>query len=892
MAETPDENKVFRNALIIAWIPLALSTAAAEAGAPAAAPAGATIRRVIKQFDFDEQAAGNFESMPRDWRHLRGPGFPRHLEARFDDRSGRLAAPSLYLPATGASIATVYLARDIDVSAGSEYHVEGWIRPRRLRNAAARISAYFLDHAFNVIPGSEVFSAPVHGMEDDASWSRVQLVLPGRFDRARWIAVTCRVEQPDQAVPSADAPNSIRPRDADAAAWFDDIRVLRMPQISLSCGPIAVFAADEPVDVRARVADGDESGLRAHLEILDALNRPVLTRDLAPVGPADESPPVDFSPPSPGYYLARLRVWADEELVAERTQPFVKLGVARPGRHDRSFLGLLGTPALAANFEPASRMMNRLAPSAIKLPVWRPDTTEDEIVRGDPRIDRFLRFLEARRVSIIATLDAPPVALLKKLDRAEQSVLDLLSGPPAPWRAWLALVLTRYGGQVKAWQVGPDQVSTTGHAQTVAALQAVRTELRPLLIDSVLAAPVPLEGVPAERLPAEIVSLESRAGESNDLLHAGLADWSRMGFRENWVTIQPLPPQRYHREARLADLAQKILLAYSGGAATVFVPQPWDFVEDGGMVRVVPRDELIVEATLANALAGMSPAGPVWLDHGVEARLYETPDRRRGALAVWTRGESSGTSLQTEEWAPDARVIDPRGPESLPVRDVGPARIAIDAMPRILTPVDPSHLRLRAGFHVEPSVVQPALDWQTVQVTLHNSLDQPLTGVLRFEGPPGMRLEPQRVSVSLESGRRGRWSVRLRVPTNQVSGDHALIGRLTTDREGLRQVTLRAPLRIVTGSLDVNVLSRREGDDLVVVQRITNRGDSPLNLRASLICPSRSTQTRLIGKLTRGQTAVREYVLPLSALAGGSSARATVEEVDGPARHNALVRSE
>jgi hypothetical protein len=90
--------------------------------------------------------------------------------------------------------------------------------------------------------------------------------------------------------------------------------------------------------------------------------------------------------------------------------------------------------------------------------------------------------------------------------------------------------------------------------------------------------------------------------------------------------------------------------------------------------------------------------------------------------------------------------------------------------------------------------------------------------------------------------------------------------------------------------LDVNVLTRTEGESLRVVQRITNTSDRSLQLEASVTCTKVPRQCRLIRNLAPGQTAVREFVLPSIANLAGPYIRTSVEEIGGGFRQNQLTK--
>jgi hypothetical protein len=282
--------------------------------------------RLVKLFDFDERKLGNYESMPINWRRITEEGFPRFLEPRFDQAVGHETTPSLYLPVVSGSCGIHYLGKDIEVVPGCDYLVSAWIKPDRLTHAGARIRAYYVDSGHMKLADSDRFSETIRFDGHGTSWRHVTIRLPAVGTEARWIGLSCSVEQREQLPLDANEPRAIPLRDANAGAWFDDITVLRMPRVSLSCMAIAnVFVANRPADVVACIADTDGKGIEGHLHILDATGR-LLHRIPVPVVPTDHPGETIRLPVlGAGLYHAVLRVGASHGEMAQAEMEFICL---------------------------------------------------------------------------------------------------------------------------------------------------------------------------------------------------------------------------------------------------------------------------------------------------------------------------------------------------------------------------------------------------------------------------------------------------------------------------------------------------------------------------------------------------------------------------------------
>ncbi len=86
------------------------------------------------------------------------------------------------------------------------------------------------------------------------------------------------------------------------------------------------------------------------------------------------------------------------------------------------------------------------------------------------------------------------------------------------------------------------------------------------------------------------------------------------------------------------------------------------------------------------------------------------------------------------------------------------------------------------------------------------------------------------------------------------------------------------------------VLPHIEDGEVRITQRITNRTDRDMRLRAYVVAPNRARDTRLITGLEPGQTAIREFRVPDAETLRGEAVRVSVEQLDGPAVHNHVIR--
>jgi hypothetical protein len=848
--------------------------------------------RVVKSFDFDEQKLGNYESMPRFWRQIREAGYPRYLEPTFDYEVGHSAPPSFRLSLAGGSVGAAYLAKDIDVHPSADYQVSAWIRPLNLVHARAYVSAYYLDHAFHKIEASERCSRLVQGGSVPV-WTQVVIHLPGGFESAAWLGLSCRVEQQAEGGGEAAEPRPINYRDVHAAAWFDDIMVLRLPKVSLALGAEGnAFVADQPVRCQTRVADLDGAGLNARIELADADGRTIATRPVLPVGLSESGAEMDFGNLPAGWYTASLIVEIDGVETLSRRQSFVKLNPDLPwaSKGHEGFGVILDDTAGPAS-RTSVRLLEALGAGAVKVPLWRRTMDDRAVVLGEPDLDDMLRRLHARGIRLVATLDDPPAALAEQCGHPKLTLLDVLSRPPDQWRAYLAFILARHGPQIGAWQIGTDRTAIGSNRHLATALSNIRAELQPLIGPSDLVVPQSAEEG-SEGLPGdpEVVSMTVPEQLSGEGLTRWLEPAEGRKSERSWVTIEAPSAERYQRWTRLVEFARRLILTRASGAEMVFLRQPWTTERQEDITVVTPDETFIIYRTLAQALGGLRPIVPIWLGHGVEGWVFGDDSSDQAVIAAWTEGDQSKPREIATAVGPQAVRTDLWGNigQVAATKD-GPVFL-VDAMPILIAPVSCRRARVLAGFEIDEPMFQAAVGEQPRLVTLANPQPSGLRGTLVLRGPGGWRVRPDKIAVNLGVGEKTAEKVNFIVPGNQAAGEYVLTGRLAAEGDPLDGLILQAPLYVGSPGLEVNVMTRREEDRLIVLQRITNRTAGSLHLQTALITANRPRQTRVVSDLSPGQTTVRQFELEHARSLSGQFVRVSVEQVDGPLRHHDLLR--
>lgn len=874
--------------------------------------------RIVKRFDFDEAALGNYDAMPMNWRQIAAPGHPRFLEPQFDHDVGRSSPPSFRFALQGGSLACEYLARDIHIHPQCDYLVTAWVRTRDMVHSGAFITAYYLDHALRRIEETERRSAlaPI-GDRDGAgeTWTCLKVALPGGNERARWIGLSLHVEQPERATGAADVFRPIIHEDIAATAWFDDVSVLRLPRVELRSEAVGgIFEASQPVRLSARIADLDGSGVTTRLELRDADGELVASRPMCVVDIGGRATSFEFDPLPVGYYEARLQVFAEGEEIVTRRAALVRLGesIARVAGRDGSNesasrgIGILLEPGACGDFSTAQRALELIEPAAVKVPLWRRDARDAEIVMGDARFDRLIRSLRARQVRVVGVLEAAPPSLASSFGHRDHSVVDILSASRERWRPYFAFLAARYGAEIDAWQIGGDDApASPNRASWKAAVRNLEAELHPLVGRPLLVAPQPAEG-PAneENGGADVTSVYVPEQIGSNRLAAQMQAPGHRKDDRRWVTIEAPRADRIRREAWRTEFARSMAAALQTGAEFVFALQPWrsEAGNDSGNAGIEMDERFLTLRTLGAAVDGLAPGGVVSLAEGVTAHLFSGRDGATGSLILWSDGAAPSGRVMVTDAAPRAAHYDlwgrPLRPEESPYGRV----FEITEAPSILVPVDVGRVRTIAGFGFDEPEIAVQVQMHRRKLRLHNHLGARLSGVLAIDTPKGWSFSPSRFKVDLSPGQEASLPVEIRVPMNQPVGRVEFVGRLESACEAERRppnlggasdaMTLRAHMEVVGPGLDVNVLARQEGDYLHIMQRITNRTGRSVDLRSVVVYPDLRRDSGMVRQLADGASAVREYSVDRLDQLRALPIRVTAESLDGRLRVHRLVRVE
>jgi hypothetical protein len=873
--------------------------------------------RLIHYFDFDERDEGNLESTPKYWSPFESSDFPRYATGEFDDAIGFESPPSFHLTSQGRNAAYRYAGPETEVDTQSEYLIVGWVQADRLENARAALSAYYVDHDRLPIAETQVFSDLIGSEKpgdtprikfdsnsdganetDPASaatpapWRRVELYLPVGPEEAATIGLTAWVVQPEVWDRNPKERRHIKAFDIDGGAWFDDIRLFRLPRVNMETnGPGNVVGAESDAALSVSVIESSDAEVRARLTIETVSGETLLDRPLPlhanDLEPAIELPLSDFDD---GLYRARVWVSARGVLLAQRVLTFAKIHWAN-GQEVR------GARAFGVTLtvdEPTPPLINlallrKLNVGAVKIPVWSGAARIPDLVDAGEGMDAMLYGLLKARVLITGVLAGPPSTYMNRAGAYSQPLLTLLSDRPEAWRDDLARVLAPYSGVFDTWQIGSDDgADSVVDSQRWEIVDRVRSAMTDLNTAPRLTVPGSVSWAPGDRQPgADIVSLKIDDYILPEYIQDHLAAYRDAGWPLSaaFLTTTPVPIGAGVQDAELAVWLKRLVLTRLAGVETVYVPQVWRTRYGPNGAVTEPTAEFLIFHTAVRTLGEAGPIGSIYIAPGVTAPAFERGEEV--ILVAWDDSNGDGANRYALQLGKARESIDMWGRRNPIERaDDGRQIIELSRSPIFIRGVERWMVMFRTLMSIEPDVVPYSIGAHSHTLKIVNPHVTPLSGEIRLRLPDGWDVEPSRFRFSAPVGGVFEQLLEIRFPRNETAGEKRIIVDADVQADGRYHFEAPIAIRLGSDELDVWGFAYTEGDKLVVRHGVTNRSDVTLNMRGSAVAPGRIRQNRILLEFLPGQSMIFEYHFPNAEDLRDREIRLNLREVNGPRIHN------
>ncbi len=873
----------------------------------------AGLYQILWKFDFDEQKYGNYEQTPMYWEPLRGPGLPTYNRGRFNFDDGHDAPPCYRLSVQTGNIAYEYRSMSIHVVPEADYLVVGYIRPLRLRHAAAFLAGCFVDRFGVAIPGSHRVSRLVRADGDGPqAWQRVEIAMPGEFPTAFAVRLQMWILQDNlwkEPSPFEVAP--IERRDVNVAADFDDITVYYLPRTRLHLDrPGNVLRVSEQGHLRAEISNATPAVLRAELVVRGPAGRLILRRQtriqtspepsrfFGLAAPAEASVQqasdtgdapralsrwdVPLPKLEPGLYDARLAVRSGGTELVERTLRFaVVADLPVAATSDVSFgIDLGAWPG--GSIEDVLAAVRELGCGSVRIGLSARRRPTSERVGELNELAALLRRLAEQRVDTVGVLLAPP----SEEDQRPQKTYAWMQND-ASWTRGFAPILARLGGLVAIWQVGSEALELArGGGWQRPQIDQMRKFLRRFVTVPTVAVPRDVTRMPEiDGGDVQVVWIPPTLPTPDipralDFLLRKQPQRLRV-----WVTVATRDegdPRTY-----AAELVRRLVLARAMGPERVFVAAPLISVHGSGQQRWEPTESFAWLRTLFTVLGNRRAIAAIRPEEDVLGVVFTGSDD--ACLVIWTWRDQPRPEPVALYLGPRTRAFDLWGrPLELEHQD-WLVRVPVGPTPIILDRIEVGLAVLQASYRLHPDEVVIDRPQQQPVISFINPFDDRMSGTLAIHGPAAWSIEPDSVGFVLEPHQRFQQRLDVRLPPEPLAGEEPL--RVEMNLEAPLEARLGFDENISIGLSDIRVegTARWEGRDLVVEQTLRNRSDQTVGFTAFCEPPGRARAEGLFLDVLPGQTSLLTYVFPDATDLAGQMVFMGVREIRGRRALHMLV---
>jgi hypothetical protein len=845
------------------------------------------VDRTLRRFDFEERRLGNVEDLPMNWVKNEGPGTAHYVNGKLSNDRARSGSYSFKLELNGGSVHYRYQNNLLHVQHDAHYRVEAWVQTTVMPNARARLSAYFTDLDGRTISASVRDSDLFVSREGDTQWHRLGVELTAEDPRAVYLVIEVGLLQPQQYQQSSLGEHSLFPQDIVGAAWFDDVSISQVPQVTMTTQrPGNIFRRGDPLRLQVVVNDRFTDDLAAALVVRDAEGKIVYQKsgalDMRGAETVDSKKLMALTLPdlAAGWYEASLEMTSQGQLLGKQQLQLVLLADDGAAVAPDNRFGLIATDLPFDGWSELPQVLPYLAAGRIKLAVW--SAAGDVQQANSAAFDRLLEELAERSITPTACLVALPPDLRKKVNGA--SWLQLLSARREDWQPQLAYMIARHANHLAYWQLGEDGSDLfVTEPKMRQVYDKIYAEFADLVQKPDLAMPWPawyeLEG----KLPAT-VALHIKPDVLPSELPLYIRDLRAHAGHNLSIFLDPLDRNQYGREMQIRDLAQRFAYALSADAERIDVKLPLSVERDGDNVVQQPDEMFMIVRTLTSVLSGTTFKGKVPIADGVEAFLFDK--NGQGILMLWDQGVSGSVKQLAVNLGQQARRVDLWGNVTPLLRSTddaagGNVQLSIGPMPTFLIDIDGPLAQLRASIALDNDRLESSFKPHTRKIRFINPYKQGISGMVKLSPPKGWIVNPPSFSFSMNPGEVFEKEVSLEFPYSTPAGVKTINADFLVQAESNSTFTVPINLKLGLSDVGLQTLALRDGKDLIVQQMITNYGDKPIDYTAFALYPGQARQERLVPNLLPGATTIKKYRFVNVQFQNGAKVRSGVKELDG-----------
>ncbi len=721
--------------------------------------------------------------------------------------------------------------------------------------------------------------------------------------------------------------------DLRGRAWFDDLRIMRLPRMQLtSVGSMGIYGKKDSPELVCSVSGIRARNPRVRFELCDHDGKLLSESSAALLSAADAAKwaakelPADgyagqtaWTPPFPdfGFYRVRASLLGEDsdDVLLDRTQtiaylrplqtpPKSEFGWTLPGGEEMIDYGKL------------ANLLGQSGLGWVKMPVWH----DPKETAATDRIAWFAEQLSIQGIELVGILDQPPAELRAVFRDQGRLPVATVFDEPELWQPAVAPTMTRLSLKVHWWQLGNDtDISFVGHPQLEKKVAEIKKHLEQYgqqiylginwrwiysapkatgprgapwsclcySVDPPLTAEETAIYVPAAMADGEVPSQPSEKRGKTTSVSLGRGSAAVAGrptavnravapLTRRWMQISPLARDEYSSEVRLQDLVQRMLAAKMAGVQAIFMPQP--FSSDAGIMQEngSPGDLFVPWRTTAMLLGGAEYLGPMQLPGGTTGHVFA-----RGGIAVVALWSDRPTSERID-LADGIEQIDVWGRGSKPkTRDEDGRKVyelPIGPLPTFITGLSEGVARWQSALTFENSQLSSiAGREQTLMLRMKNTFPQGVSGELTLFAPKTWGFDPRPTRFKIAAGEEIRLPLPVTLMADANSGPQPV--RLEFDVAG-HHFSVHRTLQLGLDDVQVEMTSGLKNGALIVEEHLTNLSDRPLSFQCVLFAPDRRRQTRQVINLGREPTTLK-FVLPEGEELIGKKLWLRAEEIGG-----------
>lgn len=861
--------------------------------------------------DFEGAADRDYDGWPDQWIRGRSRELPEFLRIGIVPEPAATATPpnrclQVELDGGGAIVSSPPVA----ISSHFSYVVTLRIKAAGLKHDGARATLSMLDAA-----GRELQSESSQPLTAAADW---QIVRIGPVAVANSQAV--------RAVVSLHLQPLGKVEDLTGKAWFDDVRIIRLPRMQLKPNqPAGIYTTRDTAELVCEVSGIRVRNPQVRFELFDQDGKSLGEKRLELLSPEDKQKAAELGLPESGYaghakwqpplsgcgyYRVRATLLAEDndEVLLDRTQTFA---VVRPlPAPTKSIFGwtLAGDEQPLA-FGPTATLLAQAGLGWAKMPVWYDG-------RDNARADRIAWFAEQlsiQGIELVGVLDQPPPELRQVFREQGRLPVATVFAEPELWQPAVAPVMTRLSLKVRWWQLGNDEdVSFIGYPHLQAKVADIKRRLEeytqqihlglnwrwlyappaglakggpwsflsygiepPLTPDEIgayLQMPRPARPAASGTKSASSVSLnkDAAAGARREITQS-----------QRWLLMSPLPKSEYSPEVRVRDLVLRMLAAKMHRADAVFVPQP--FSDEEGVMNAdgSPGELLVPWRTTAMLVGGAEYLGAIQLPAGTNGHVFAQDGR--AVMAVWSQRET----VEKVFLGDDIEQLDVYGRGTKPPRSEVDGQslceLKIGPLPTFIVGLSEGVARFQAAAEFESTqLATVAGREQTIYLRLSNTFSQPVGGELTLHAPKSWGIDTRATRFKIGEGESLRLPLPVILAPEADSGPQPVRLDFELSGQGNPRFSVYRTLQLGLDDVQVEVTTRLRAKDgaLIVEQQMTSYSDLPLSFRCVLFAPGRRRETRQVIGLGRERTTIT-FILPRGEELIGKKLWLQAEEIGG-----------